>query len=74
MRELGHDVSCVGVARYYQGLCDIFIIDEVDEGCTGDIEALGMTVHSAPTIMNNDEDKEHLGRLVCRLLGVPLPT
>ena len=32
MGELGHDISCVGVARYYQGLCDIFIIDEVDEG------------------------------------------
>ncbi len=72
MGELGHDVSCVGVARYYQGLCDIFIIDEVDEGCAGEIEALGMKVHSAPTIMNNDNDKERLGRLACHLLGVPL--
>ena len=74
MGELGHDVSCVGVARYYQGLCDIFIIDEVDEGCSREIEALGMKVHSAPTIMNNDEDKERLARLACRLLGVPLAT
>ena len=71
MRELGHDVSCVGVARYYQDLCDIFIIDEMDEGRAGDMEALGMKVHAAPTIMNNDEDKERLARLACRLLGVP---
>ena len=27
LEELGHDVSCVGVARHYQGLCDIFVID-----------------------------------------------
>ncbi|MCE2464661.1 MAG: 2-phospho-L-lactate transferase [Dehalococcoidia bacterium] len=72
MRELGHEVSCVGVARYYQGLCDIFIIDEVDEGCASEIEALGMKVHAAPTIMQNDDDKERLARLACHLLGVPL--
>ena len=72
MGELGHDVSCAGVARYYQGLCDIFIIDEVDEGCAGDIEALGMKAHAAPTIMNNDEDKERLARMACQLLGIPL--
>lgn len=74
MGELGHDVSCVGVARYYQGLCDIFIIDEVDDHCADEIEALGMKVHVAPTIMNNDDDKERLGRLACQLLGVPLGT
>ena len=74
MEELGHEVSCVGVARYYQDLCDIFIIDEVDEGCMGDIEALGMKVYAAPTIMNNDEEKERLAKLACRLLGVPLVT
>ena len=72
MRELGHEVSCVGVARYYQGLCDIFIIDELDEGCAGEIESLGMRVHSAPTIMQNDDDKERLARLACQHLGVPL--
>ena len=70
MREMGHEVSCVGVARYYQGLCDIFIIDELDEGCAGEIESLGMSVHIAQTIMNDDEDKERLGKLVCQLLGV----
>ena len=70
MRELGHEVSCVGVARYYQGLCDIFIIDEVDEVCASEIEALGMKVHAAPTIMQNDDDKERLARLCCQQLDV----
>ena len=70
MRELGHEVSCVGVARYYQGLCDIFIIDEVDEGCASEIETLGMKVHAAPTIMQNDDDKERLARLCCQQLDV----
>ena len=33
-----------------------------------------MKVHVAPTIMKNDDDKERLGRLTCKLLGIPLAT
>ena len=30
MSEMGQEVSGVGVARQYQGLCDLFLIDDQD--------------------------------------------
>ena len=69
LEELGHDVSCLGVAKQYQGLCDIFLIDEVDRHHAHAIEKLGMRVEVAPTIMLTDEDKVRLATHLCQLLG-----
>ena len=66
--ELGHDVSCLGVARQYRGLCDIFLIDEVDRCHVNAISNLGMRVEVAPTIMDTDEDKVRLATHICHLL------
>ena len=66
--ELGHEVSCVGVARQYTGICDIFLIDEVDRCHAGAISDLGMRVEVAPTIMVTDQDKVGLAGYICRLL------
>ena len=66
--ELGHDVSCLGVAKQYQGLCDMFLIDEVDRHHADAIGKLGMRVEVAPTIMVTDEDKVRLATHICRLL------
>ena len=67
LEELGNDVSCLGVARQYQGLCDIFLIDEVDAHHSDSIRSLGMRVEIAPTIMLTDEDKIRLAGQICRL-------
>ena len=67
LEELGHDVSCVGVAGRYVGLCDIFIIDEVDRAATARIEALGMRVEVTDTIMNTEQDKVRLAKFICEL-------
>lgn len=69
MRELGHPVSSVGVARKYAGLCDHFIIDNADANESTSIEALGMTAHVTNTIMNTTEDKETLARYILRLVN-----
>ena len=68
LSELGHDVSPAGVAAQYDGLCDIFLIDEVDRCHTGSIEDIGMRAATAPTIMTTDEDKVRLARHVLTLL------
>ena len=66
--ELGHDVSSVGVAKQYEGLCDMFVIDEVDR-CHGPaIADLRMSVEMAPTVMVTEEDKVRLAGHICRLL------
>ncbi len=60
LAELGHDVSALGVARYYKGLIDGYVLDTVDAGLAREIEALGMRVRVADTMMRNDADKLRL--------------
>ena len=60
LAELGHDVSALGVARYYRGLIDGFMLDKEDAALATEIEALGMRVRVADTMMRNDEDKRRL--------------
>ena len=62
MAEFGVESSCVGVARQYVGLCDVFVIDNVDATRAGEIESLGMDVLVCNTIMTSDEDKTDLAR------------
>ncbi len=69
LRELGADASCVGVARQYAGLCDIFVIDEVDARLADDIRALGMEVLVAQTVMRDEGDKIRLAREVLDAVG-----
>ena len=67
MAELGEEVSCVGVARRYQGLCDVMVIDEVDREQAQAVGALGMNVMVTNTIMHTDDDKVVLARDVLAL-------
>jgi LPPG:FO 2-phospho-L-lactate transferase len=60
LAELGHDVSALGVARYYKGLLDGFVLDAEDAALAPGIEALGIRVRVADTMMRNDQDKQRL--------------
>jgi LPPG:FO 2-phospho-L-lactate transferase len=60
LAELGHDVSALGVARYYKGLVDGFVLDAQDASLAAKIEILGMQVRIADTMMRNDDDKKRL--------------
>lgn len=44
LRELGHEVSALGVAQYYRDLITHFVIDSRDAALTPRIEALGLRV------------------------------
>lgn len=67
MRDLGYDVSCAGVAAQYAGLCDVFVIDDVDAAHAPEIEALGMRAAVTNTIMNSEADKIRLAEYICGL-------
>jgi LPPG:FO 2-phospho-L-lactate transferase len=67
MAELGHEVSCVGVARQYRGLCDVFLIDHQDAYLAPAIEELGMRPVVAPIIMQTEADKIALAELILGL-------
>jgi LPPG:FO 2-phospho-L-lactate transferase len=67
MRELGHEVSALGVARMYSDIAGTMIIDATDAHLKPKIEALGMQVEVRATTMRTLADKERLARAV---LGV----
>ena len=69
MAELGIESSCVGVAKQYQGLCDVFVLDDVDGDRAGDIEALGMRAAVTNTMMITDADKVRLAEYICELVA-----
>jgi LPPG:FO 2-phospho-L-lactate transferase len=69
MGELGQEVSCVGVARQYRGICDVFVIDRQDRHRAGDIEKLGLKPVVESIIMETESDKIALARRILELEG-----
>ena len=67
MAELGQDVSSVGVARYYAGICDSLVIDTVDSAEAPAVEALGMYAVVTSTVMERDDDKDRLAHEIVAL-------
>jgi LPPG:FO 2-phospho-L-lactate transferase len=60
LAELGHDVSALGVAKYYQRLVDGFILDVQDAALKPEIEHLGLKVKLADTMMHDASDKRRV--------------
>jgi LPPG:FO 2-phospho-L-lactate transferase len=67
MMTMGLEATAYGVARFYQGLMDHFIIDTVDEHQRTLIEDLGFTVTVTDTIMTTLEDSIRLSELVMEI-------
>ena len=67
MIELGHEASCLGVARHYQGLCDYFFIDHQDAELAPAIADLGIQPVIASIIMESEADKVSLARRILEL-------
>lgn len=68
LEELGQELSAVSVARFYQGLADILIIDSVDASLGHSIASLGVTPHAAPILMQDMADRERVARLCVGLI------
>ncbi len=66
-RELGCEPSAVEVARYYRGVVDAVVIDEVDHSLAPSITDLGIEPIVTHTIMHNQSDRERLAREVIDL-------
>ena len=69
LQSLGHEVSSLGVARIYQGLLDVLVIDETDHDLAGPIAELGIEVLVAQTIMGGPADRERFAREVLAEAG-----
>ncbi|MBI4492394.1 MAG: 2-phospho-L-lactate transferase [Chloroflexi bacterium] len=62
--ELGEAPSCVAVARRLRGLCDVFVLDQVDAARAEEVADLGMRPLVVPTLMASEADKVQLARRV----------
>ena len=62
LAELGLDVSPAGVAGRYAGLIRGIVMDRVDASKAPAIEALGLSVRTAQSVMRTDRDREALAR------------
>jgi LPPG:FO 2-phospho-L-lactate transferase len=68
LRDLGHQVSARGVAELYNDLLDVFVLDERDADAAREIQAPGMQVQNADTIMQTLDDKQRLARWLIDML------
>lgn len=64
MKQMGHEVSALGVARIYRQYCASIIIDRRDADQSARIESLGMRAITAPIVMTTAADKIKLARVV----------
>ncbi len=68
MRQVGNEVSALGVARMYRDFAGTLVIDTEDAAQRRKIEALGMQVAVRATTMRTSADKERLARAVLSVL------
>ncbi|HEV8383246.1 MAG TPA: 2-phospho-L-lactate transferase [Candidatus Acidoferrales bacterium] len=71
MKEQGHEVSALGVARLYADFVGTMLIDPADAAHKSAIEALRMRVELRPTLMRTTASKVRLARDVLSLLQKP---
>jgi LPPG:FO 2-phospho-L-lactate transferase len=64
LAELGHDVSCVGVAQYYRGLIATLVIDQADADLAPKVRERGSNVQVTTTIMSSSENARRLAEAV----------
>jgi len=60
MAELGLPVSALEVARHYGDLLDGFVLDQLDADQAAAVEALGVRVEVAQTVMKSAQDRTAL--------------
>jgi LPPG:FO 2-phospho-L-lactate transferase len=72
MAELGARVDVVGIARHYRGLVDRLVVDEADRGAAAEVEAVGMAVDVAASVMRCHEDRVALARATLTAAGIDI--
>jgi LPPG:FO 2-phospho-L-lactate transferase len=71
LQELGQEVSPVSIARYYQGLIDILLIDGQDAHHAEAVSAYGIEPVVAPILMQSLEDRRRLAQTCLAVLAKP---
>jgi len=68
MRGLKMSASALGVARFYRGLVNVFVLDKEDETQAAKVESLGIRAIVTDTIMSGLSKKKALARAVMKAI------
>ena len=72
LSSLGHESSALGVARFYDGVIERFVLDEVDADLAPRIESeTGLAVTVLPTVMRGDDDRRALAAALIEVASPP---
>lgn len=63
LRELGHEPSVVGIAKWYNELASVLVVDDVDAGLRDPVEEQGIRCAVTSTVMSGPEVAGELARL-----------
>jgi LPPG:FO 2-phospho-L-lactate transferase len=66
LQSHGHPVNSLGIAQLLWEWADVLIIDEGDRELAAPIEALGLKVELAPTLMKDAPDRRRLAEVALR--------
>jgi LPPG:FO 2-phospho-L-lactate transferase len=69
MRGLKLSASALGVARLYQGIVNVFVLDKEDKAMASKIESLGMKAVVTDTIMSSLFKRKTLARAVMKAVA-----
>jgi LPPG:FO 2-phospho-L-lactate transferase len=64
METLGHEPSALGVARLYQGIARVFVLDRADAELASAVDGLGLRPVVCETVMVAPESRREVGRQV----------
>ena len=67
MKTMGLEVSCLGVAKYYQDFLGHFIIDNKDKNLKSKIESLGINTYCFDTLMTDLIKKKELAQFLVNI-------
>lgn len=70
LADLGMEVSAGQVARLYEDILDLYVLDERDSASRESIEALGIEVVVTNTVMNSAETKLALAQRTLEVCGI----
>lgn len=69
LRDLGMEVSALQIAKLYQDIADMFVLDQRDEALRPEIEALGLQVVVTDTVMRDADKKRALAETILTALS-----
>jgi LPPG:FO 2-phospho-L-lactate transferase len=70
MAGLGHAVDVMGIARIYENVIDMLIIDEADEAHAPAIASMGIRAFVTPTVMHDEGSRRELALVALEAASV----